>query len=179
MDVIATFVAHLQSPEAVQPRKCSFHYPPVFPQLLARLDAPPGYPRRYAPLSQSLAASREVVSLVCVQLLGALARASTRRLADRRDGVYGLLQYLGVVNVCARVDHRERDAPSVDHNVALRALLSFIRRIRSGLFAPPGAGTLAESNDALCQSISSALPKKRSKSLRCSSSHTPASCSIP
>src|SRR5829696_1050543 len=57
---------------------------------------------------------------------------------------------------------------------ALRALLSFIRRIRSGLIAPPGAGTLAESNDALCQSISSALPK-RSSSLWCSSSHTPAS----
>src|SRR3954454_2985203 len=53
---------------------------------------------------------------VGVQLLGALARATTMRLADRRDGVYGLLQYLGVVNVCARVDHRERDATSVDHN---------------------------------------------------------------
>src|SRR3954454_1579204 len=111
---------------------------------------------------------------VGVQLLGALARATTMRLADRRDGVYGLLQYLGVVNVRARVDHRERDAPSVDHNMALRALLSFIRRIRAGLFAPPGAGTLAESNDALCQSISSALPK-RSTSLWCSSFHTPAS----
>src|SRR5215208_8187513 len=70
----------------------------------------------FAPLSRCLAASREVVGLVRVQLLGALARASTMRLADRRDGVYGLLQYLGVVNVRARVDHRERDAPSVDHN---------------------------------------------------------------
>src|SRR5215210_8257824 len=119
-------------------RQCPFHHPPVSAQFLARLDAPPSYPRRYAPLSQCLAASREVVSLVCVQLLGALARASTMRLADRRDGVYGLLQYLGVVNVCARVDHRERDAPSVDHNMALRALLSFIRRIRAGLFAPRG-----------------------------------------
>src|SRR3712207_4085711 len=40
---------------------------------------------------------------------------------------------------------------------------------------PPGAGTLAESNDALSRSISSALPSRSSK-IRCSSSHTPASC---
>ena len=42
-------------------------------------------------------------------------------------------------------------------------------------FGPPGAATLDESKDARSQSISSALPK-RSKSLRCSHSHTPASC---
>ena len=38
-------------------------------------------------------------------------------------------------------------------------------------FGPPGAATLDESKDARSQSISSALPK-RSKSLRCSRSHT-------
>src|SRR5215212_7649684 len=126
------------------------------------------------PLPQGLSASREVVSLVGVQLLGAFARASTMRLANRFDGVYGLLQHLGVVDVGSRVDHRQRDAPSIYHNMALRALLSLIRRIRAGLLAPPGAGTLAESNDALCQSISSAFPR-RSRSSWCSLSHTPAS----
>jgi hypothetical protein len=83
MDVIATFVAHLQSPEAVQPRKCSFHYPPVFPKLLARFDASSGYSGGYAPLPQGPTASREVVGFVGVQLLGAFARASTMRLANR------------------------------------------------------------------------------------------------
>jgi hypothetical protein len=42
-------------------------------------------------------------------------------------------------------------------------------------FGPPGAGTLAESKDARSQSIWSASPR-RSKSLLCSRSHTPASC---
>src|SRR3712207_27785 len=91
------------------------------------------------------------------------------------DGIHSLLKDLGVVDVCRRVSHRERDAASVDHKVALRALFAFIRRILAGLLAPPGAGTLAESNDALSRSISSALPSRSGK-IRCSSSHTPASC---
>jgi hypothetical protein len=77
---------------------------------------------------------------------------------------HGLLQDFGVVYVCSRVDHRERDASTVDHNMALRARLSLIRRVRAGSLAPPGAATLAESKEALSQSIWSASPK-RSKSL--------------
>src|SRR5215212_2387809 len=79
------------------------------------------------------------------------------------------------MDVGSGVDHREWDAFSVDHNVALRALFALICRILAGLLAPPGAGTLAESKDALSQSISSALPS-RSNKVWCSSSHTPASC---
>jgi len=163
MDVVASLVTHLQPPVAVHPRQGSFHNPPVSPQLLTGLDTPPGYPRDYAPLSECLTASREVVSLVGMQLLGTLARASTRRLADRRDSIHGLLQGLRVVDVGCRVDHRERDASSVDHNVALGALFALIRGIWAGLSTPPGAATLAESKEALSQSIWSASPK-RSKS---------------
>src|SRR5215218_9234163 len=109
-----------------------------------------------------------------MELLGAFALAATR-LSYRRDSVHGLLQDLGVVNVGRRVDHTERDAFSVDHTMALRALFALVRRIRSCLLAPPGAGTLDESKDALSQLIWSASPK-RSRSLRCNRSHTPASC---
>ena len=109
-----------------------------------------------------------------MQLLGALARSATR-FADRLDSIHRLLQDLGVVDVRGRVDHRERDAISVDHDVALRARLALVRRIRSGLLAPRGAATLDESNEALSHSIWSASPN-RSKSLVCSLSHTPASC---
>jgi hypothetical protein len=137
MDVVASFVAYLDAPEAVQPRQSSFHNPPVSPQLLAGFDAPSGYARGYAPLPQSLTASREVVSLASVQLLRAFARSATR-LAYRLDGVHGFLQNLGVVNVGCRVDHTERDTSSVDHNMALGALLSLVRRIRSGVLAPRG-----------------------------------------
>jgi site-specific DNA recombinase len=82
------------------------NHPPVPPQLLARFDAPPGYARGYAPLPECLAASGEVVGLVGMQLLGALARASTTRLADRLDGVHDLFQDLRIVDVGRRVDHR-------------------------------------------------------------------------
>jgi hypothetical protein len=138
MDVVAALVAHLEAPVAVHPRQSSFHHPPVSSQLLAGFDASPCYPGGYAPLPERLAASREVVSLVGMQLLRALARASTRRLADRLNGIHGLFQDLGVVDVGSCMDHRERDASSVDHNMALRARFALIRRIRAGSLAPRG-----------------------------------------
>jgi hypothetical protein len=79
------------------------------------------------------------------------------------------------MDVCGTEDYRERDAFSVPNNLALRALLSLIRRIRTGSLAPLLAGMLAESKEALSQSISPASPS-RSNSTRCRSSHTPASC---
>jgi hypothetical protein len=163
MDVVSALVAYLQPTIAVHPRESSFHSPPVSTQLLTGFDASPGDAGDYAPLPQSLAASREVVALVGVQLLGTLAWASTR-LADRRDSIHRFLQELGVVDVCSRMDHREWDASSVDHNMALRAVLSLICRILTDLLTPPGAATLAESKEVFSQSIWSASPK-RSKSL--------------
>src|SRR5215204_1483258 len=109
-----------------------------------------------------------------MQLLWTLSRSAARAL-DGLYSVYGLFQDLRVVDVGRRVDHRKWDAFSVDHNMALRALFAFICRILAGLLAPPGAGTLDESKDARSQSMWSASPR-RSKILRCSSSHTPASC---
>ena len=69
----------------------------------------------------------------------------------------------------------ERDAPSLDHNMALRALFAAIRRVLADLFAPLFAATLAESRHALDQSIRSASPR-RSSNTRCRRRHTPASC---
>src|SRR5215204_1849292 len=109
-----------------------------------------------------------------MQLLWTLSQSAARAL-DGLYSVYGLFQDLRVVDVGRRVDHRKWDAFSVDHNMALRALFAFICRILAGLLAPPGAGTLDESKDARSQSMWSASPR-RSKILRCSSSHTPASC---
>jgi len=57
---------------------------------------------------------------------------------DRVDGVHRLLQSPRVVDVGNRVGHRERDASSIDHNVALRARFAFVRRILTGLLSPGG-----------------------------------------
>ena len=101
-------------------------------------------------------------------------RASARIL-NRLDSIHGLLEDGRVVEVGRGEYYRERDAVLVRNKVALRARFASIRRVLAGFFAPPLlAGTLAESKEARDQSISSAFPR-RSKSTRCSPSHTPAS----
>ena len=79
------------------------------------------------------------------------------------------------MDVCGRESYRERHASSVRNKVAFRARFAAIRRVLADLLAPLLAGMLAESKDALSQSMRSAFPR-RSSSTRCSSSHTPASC---
>src|SRR5215218_3359503 len=166
VDVVSALVAHRKPAILAQPSQRTLHHPPVPSQLLARVDPTAGDACLYAPLPQGLAAAGEVVGFVGMQLLGALARL---------DAIHGLFQNLRVMDVGGAEDYREREASSVCHNMALRARLSLIRRIRAGSSAPLFAGTLAESKEALSQSIRSASPK-RSKSTRWSSSHTPASC---
>jgi hypothetical protein len=59
--------------------------------------------------------------------------------------------------------------------MALRARFASIRRILPGFFAPPTAGTVKESTEALDQSSWSASAR-RSSSTWCSRCQTPASC---
>src|SRR5215211_6721954 len=177
VDVRPPLIAHRQPAILAQPRQRTLHHPPVPSQLLARVDPTAGDAWGYIPPPQGLPAAGEVVGFVGVQLLRALARPSgfpTRPL-DRLDAIHGLLQNLRVMDVCGAENYCERDTSSVCHNMALRVRLSLICRIRAGSLAPLLAGTLAESKEALSQSIRSASPR-RSKSTRCSSSHTPTSC---
>jgi hypothetical protein len=71
--------------------------------------------------------------------------------------------------------YSKRNTCTVDHQVTLRAPFTSIRRVRSDLLAPPGAGTLAESNDARDQSMRFPLPRKFKRVLW-RRFHTPASC---
>jgi hypothetical protein len=177
VDVIPPLIAHREPAVAGEPGQCAFHHPAMASQALTRLDTTPSDARLYAPLPQAFAAAREIVALVGMQLLRTLARpaGTTTGLLDRRDGVHGLLQDLRVVDVGGREDYRERDAPSVRNNMALRSRFAFIRRIRPGFWSPLLAGTLAESDEALSQSMRSASPRQFNKT-RWSSSHTPACC---
>jgi hypothetical protein len=61
MDVVAPLVAYLQPPVAIDLRQRSFHNPPVSPQLLAGLDAPPCDASFYASLPERLAAAGKVI----------------------------------------------------------------------------------------------------------------------
>lgn len=175
MDIVAPLIADREPAVLRKPSQRSFHNPPVTSQLLVALYALSCYTALYPTLSQGSFALFVVVGFVGMQLLGTFPRPAPARTLD---GLYSVDQFFEdhrVVDVCGRERYREWDAPSVRNKVALRALLSFIRRIRSGFCTPLLAGMEAESSEARSQSIWSASPRRLSKT-RCSLSHTPASC---
>lgn len=107
--------------------------------------------------------------------LGGTAAGPAGALADGRDGIDGGLQHPAVVDVSGRQGHGQRDAVGVDDDVALRARLAAVGRVRPGLPAPLFAGTLALSSAARLQSIALALPS-RSRRTWCNLSQTPEAC---
>jgi hypothetical protein len=174
MDVVASLIANCEPAVLRKPGQCALHNPPVSSQLLCALYPLSCYSALYAAPSQSSLALLIIVGFVGMQFLGTPPRPTSRTL----DGLYSidkLFEDHRVVDVCGCEHYREWNAPSVRNKVALRALLSFIRRIRSGFRAPLLAGMEAESSEARSQSIWSASPR-RSRRTRCSFSHTPASC---
>src|SRR5215213_10403678 len=175
MDIVSALVANREPAVLRKPGKCALHNPPVSSQLLAALYALSCYTALYPTFPQSPFALLVIVSFVGMQLLGTLPRPSPTRTLDGLYGVDELLKDHRVVGIGGGEDRGERDPFSVRNKVALRALLSLIRRIRSGFCAPLLAGMLAESTQARSQSIWSASPRRLSKT-RCSLSHTPASC---
>jgi hypothetical protein len=175
VDVVPPLIANREPTVLGKPGQCAFHNLPVLPQLLAALLTLPRYPRFDAASAERFAALLGVVGFVSMQLSRTLARATSSRTLDRLYGVHQLLQDRAVVDVSSSENYRERDPVSVRHKVALRARFSLIRRILASFLAPFLAGTLAESREALSQSISSASAS-RSSNIPSSSCHTPASC---
>src|SRR5215216_784702 len=174
MDVVTPLIANREPAVLRKPAQCALHHPPVSPQLLAALNSLSCYPAPDGTLPEGFLALFVVVSFVSVKFLGPLSRSATGSL----DGLYAVDQLFEnhrVVDVCRAELHTERDASSVRNKVALRARFSFIRRIRSGFWAPLLAGMEAESKQARSHSIWSASPR-RFKSTRCRRSQSPASC---
>src|SRR5918994_7175706 len=155
VDVIAPLVADRNPAELGEPRQRPLNHPPVAAQLLRTLYLLSCYAPLDATFSERPRTLRVVVGFVDVKLLGTLSRSAPRAF-DGLDSVQKFLEDHRVVDVGGGCHHRERDAPSLDHNMALRPRFSLIRRIRAGLLAPFLAGTLAESKEARSQSIWSA-----------------------
>jgi hypothetical protein len=175
MDVVAPLIADREPAVLRKPGQCALHNPPVSPQLLAALYALSCYTALYPASSQSSFALFVVVSFVGMHLLGTFPRSTPTRTLDGLYSIDELFKDHRVVDVGSGDDHSEWDPFSVRNKVTLRALLSFICRIRSGFCAPLLAGMEAESSEARSQSIWSASPRG-SRRTRCSLSHTPASC---
>src|SRR5215210_7995536 len=175
VDVVAALVANREPAVLGKPGQCALHHPPVPTQFLAALYALSCYTALYPAFPQGSFALLVVIGFVGMQLFGTFPRPTPTGTLDGLNSVDELFEDHRVVDVCCAEHYRQRDAPSVRNKVALRALLCFICRIRSGFCAPLLAGMEAESREARSQSIWSASPI-RSRRTRCNLSHTPASC---
>lgn len=116
-----------------------------------------------------------IVGLVGVQLARPAARATAAARAHRRDGVECGGQLRAVVGIRPCQDDTERCAAGIDDEVALRARLAAVCRVRAGRRPPFLAGMLALSSAARPQSSCPALSSRSSRA-RCRAIHTPAIC---
>ena len=140
VDVCAALVAHSQAPEAIEPRQCMLHHPPVPPEALAAFHASTRDAGRDAALAALATAAPMVVALVRVELVRAPSRAAPLARAHRRNGVQCRREHDAVVAVGPAQSHAERRAARVRpkagqtdvHNkVALGARLATVRGRRA------------------------------------------------
>jgi hypothetical protein len=132
VDVVPALIANREPAVLRKPGQCAFHNPAVSPQLLAALYAPSCYTALYPAPSQGSLALVVVVGFVGVHLLGTFPRPAPTGTLDGLHSVDELFEDHRVMDVGRGKHHRQRDAPSVRNKVALRPLLPFICRIRSG-----------------------------------------------
>ena len=174
MNISSTLIADLQTTIAVQPSQCSFHDPTMLTQSLLTFNSRPGNPGDDPALSQDLAIVLAGVAFVRMQFGQALSGSATL-LMNGRDRIHHRFQHGRLVHIGSGMPYDEWDSSSFDHKMALRARFAAIRWVRTGRFAPSGAGTIPASKLARDQSNCSA-PASFSNNTRCSRSHTPASC---
>ena len=131
VDVRAAFVADGQAAESSQPRQRTLDDPTVAAQALVALD-PTARDTRYDPADSAfLAAAAVVVGFVGVQLAGPMAWAATAARAYRRDRVERRNELGAVVGVAPGQDNAERCAAGINDEVALRARLAPVGRVRA------------------------------------------------
>lgn len=157
MNIIQPLISNPQPPITVEPTSRAFNYPAMAAQSLTAFYPFASYSHFYTSLTDCSTASRILIPFVSMQFLRPLARTSSRSL-NRFNCIKHLSQHLRIVKISRSLLHRQRDAFSFDHNMALRARFAAIRRIRPGRRAPFGAGTENESIQAWLQSILSASP---------------------
>src|SRR4051794_15810273 len=129
-DVGASLVADRQSTEAAEPGQSAFDDPAMSSQTLAALDAAPGDAIADPSPAQGTRAARQVIGLIGVELVRALAGPSPT-LADRRHSIDQLVKDAAVMNVCRSDPESEGDTLGVGDNVALGPGAATIGRKRS------------------------------------------------
>ena len=168
-------VADDKAAEAGEPGEGSLDHPAVPAEALAGVEAASGDAWEDAALVTGLAAARNIVGLVGVQLARSPA-GPTPALADRRHRVEHRLQHPAGVDVGRGQGNGQGNAAGIDEKVALAARPAAIGRVRAGALAPLVAGTLAASSEHRRQSIALARPSRSSRT-RCSRAQPPPAAS--
>ncbi len=174
MSIKRTLETNAQLAEAGKPGMRAFDNPAMPAEPVVLLDATASDPRTDASLTQVLPTAREVVSLICMKLVGAASRTTTES-RHARDGINERFEHHRVVPIGARDHQRQRHAAPVYDEMALAAELAAIRWVRPGLLAPRGLATVAPSMLARLQSIWSCSRRRLSRA-KCSRFQTPLAC---
>lgn len=137
MSIKRTLEANAQLAEADKPGMRALDHPEMPAEPVVLLDAAASDPRADASLAQVLPTACEVVSLICMTLVGAASRTTTES-RHARDGVNQRFEHHRVVTIGAGDHQRQRHAAPVYDEMSLAAKLAAIRWVRSGLLAPGG-----------------------------------------
>ncbi len=137
MDIEPSFETNAYLSKAGKPSVRALNHPPVTAQALPALDALAGDPGPYAAPLQILPASAAVVSLVGMQLVGALTRPAIQAtyLGNRIQGGFECDR---VMSIRPCYGDGQGNASGIDYEVPLAPEFAAIRRARPGLFAPRG-----------------------------------------
>jgi hypothetical protein len=188
VDVVAPLIADREPAVFRKPGQRALDNPPVPPQSLARVDSASGDAWGYAPLSQGLSATREVVSLGYAwsflgRFLGLPGRPRSRLIGSMLStepppGLWSRGRLLSVSTTASGMPLRSETTQGASSASSASPLFPYPLDRGSGLLAPLLAGMEAESSEARSQSIWSASPRRLSK-MRCRASPTPQPPAIP
>lgn len=137
VDVVAPFVADLQTTKAGKPTNRPLHHPAIASQPLGGINPSSSNARQNASSAQRCSLLSRVIRFVCMKFLGSSSGPPSFP-SDRDDCIYGCLQHSHIMDIRRRGRDRQRDALAFDQKMALRARFAAICRIRPVLEPPRG-----------------------------------------
>ena len=175
MNIITFFIPHAQPPLIEQPIEGRFHHVAEFAKAAAVWCVAFGYQRLDATLSKRLADFLlGIVGAIRKHFIRTFARAASR-LLDWRNCIDQCESHFRIMDICTGVLYRQRSTLSVHNQMAFRAILAPIRRVRAG-FRPPKSARIEQLSIAeQDQSIASADPSSSSRDCH-TFCQTPATC---
>lgn len=148
----STFVAHVETPKAVQPGERAFNDPACATEAAAVRCPALGELAADAAVAEAVAVGLRIVAAVPLDEIG-FPRGAAWSAAEGWDGVDQREQLRHVMAIGGRQDRDERNPLRVGENVVLTPCLAAIGGVRSSFFPPRNARSDALSTTARARSI--------------------------